>query len=183
MIALNKRERISVAIAGVALLLFVLLQFIVFPLADKRSRLAKSLAAKEKAVLEMQSMQEQYKALSKQSGSIAAMLAQRDAGFSLFTFLEKNAADSKVKESIAYMKPSESLGNELFKQSLVEMKLQAVGLAQVVKFLELVESPKNLVGVDKITIQENTKEKATLDVTLHLVSIDQVAGAAPAATQ
>ena len=179
MIQLNKRERISVICAGIAVVLFVLLQFVFFPLTEKREKLTKSLAAREKAAAEMQVMQEQYKALSKQSGSIASMLAKREAGFSLFSFLEKNAAESKVKENIAYMKPSESLGNELFKQSMVEMKLQAVGLRQVVQFLEVAESPENLVGIDKITIQENTKEKATLDVTLHMVSVDQVVSSAP----
>ena len=77
------------------------------------------------------------------------------------------------------MKPSESTGSELFTQSQVEMKLQAVSLGQLVRFLERVESPAHLVGIDKIAIQENTKEKGLLDVTLQLVSIDQVVGAAP----
>ena len=183
MIQLNKRERLSVAVAGVALLLFILFQFILFPLSDKRSRLKKNLASRERAAVEMQTMQEQYKALSKQSSSIATQLSKREAGFSLFTFLEKHAADSKVKENIAYMKPSEATDNELFKQSLVEMKLQGVGLKQVVQFLELVESPEHLVGIEKIAIQENTKEKATLDVTLHMVSIDQVVAGTKAASQ
>lgn len=183
MIQLNKRERISVAVAGAALLIFVLFQFVIFPLSDKRSRLLKNLSSKEKAAIEMQTMQEQYRALSKQSSSIAALLSKREAGFSLFTFLEKHAAESKVKENIAYMKPSEATDNELFKQSLVEMKLQGVGLKQVVQFLELVESPEHLVGIEKMAIQENTKEKATLDVTLHMVSIDQVVAGAKAGAQ
>ena len=54
------------------------------------------LEAKEKAVVDMRAMQERYKALSSQSGSIAAMLAKRDKGFSLFSFLEQSAADSAV---------------------------------------------------------------------------------------
>ena len=57
------------------------------------------------------------------------------------------------------------------------MKLQAISLRQLVEFLEKVESPEHLVGIDKITIQENGKEQGTLDATLQLVSIDKVAGA------
>jgi len=94
----------------------------------------------------------------------------------LFAFLEKNADESEVKEHIAYMKPSESRGNEQFKQTLVEMKLQAVTLKKLVAFLEKTESPEHLVGIDKLTIQENTKEEATLDATLVMVSVDQAAG-------
>jgi hypothetical protein len=74
------------------------------------------------------------------------------------------------------MRPSESAANELYKQSLVEMKLQAVSLGQLVRFLELTESPEHLVGIDRITVQENTQEDATLDVTLRMVSIDQISG-------
>jgi general secretion pathway protein M len=77
------------------------------------------------------------------------------------------------------MKPSEASGNGLYAQSLVDMKLQAVSLGQLVRFLERVESPAHLVGIDKITIQENAREKGLLDVTLQLVSIDRVVAAAP----
>ena len=77
------------------------------------------------------------------------------------------------------MKDSASTCVELCHQSQGGSKLQAVRLGQLVRFLERVESPAHLVGIDKIAIQENTKEKGLLDVTLQLVSIDQVVGAAP----
>ena len=176
---LNKREKMAVAIGGISLFFFIVIQFIIFPLADKRAKLIRGVAARTKAVAEMRVMQERYRSLSKQSGSLASLLEKRDAGFSLFSFLEKNAADSNVKENIAYMKPSESPRNEQFKQSLVEMKLQGITLKQLVAFLEATESPENLVGVDKITIQDNTREGAALDVTLQMVSVDQVVGAKP----
>ncbi len=179
MIQLDKRQKIAVSIGGISLLLFIVLQFIVFPLTDKRVKLGKGLALREKEVSGMRIMQERYRELSKQSGSLTSLLAQRDSRFSLFSFLEKNAADSEIKEHITYMKPSESPKNELFKQSLVEMKLQAISLKRLIDFLEKTESTENLVGIDKITIQENSKESATLDVTLRMVSVDQAVGATP----
>ena len=175
---LSQREQWAVAAAGTALTVFLLLQFLVLPLVDRRERLEKGLVTRAQAVTEMRAMQDQYRALTSRSGSLAAALAARE-GFSLFSFLEKNADDSGVREKIAHMKPSESTGSELFTQSQVEMKLQAVSLGQLVRFLERVESPAHLVGIDKIAIQEKTKEKGLLDVTLQLVSIDQVVGAAP----
>lgn len=178
---LTAREKMAVGFAGGALVLFVLLQFLVFPLVDKRARLVKGLVAKERAIKEMRSMQEHFRALSSQSGSIVETLARREQGFSLFSFLEQRAADSAVKDQIAHMRPSESAQGELFQQGRVEMKLQAVSLRQLVDFVQQVEAPELLVGIDKITIQENGKEQGTLDVTLQLVSIDRVvsAGAVP----
>jgi general secretion pathway protein M len=176
---LTQREKLAVAIAGLALLLFLVLQFMVVPLAGKRAKLTRGLAERKKAVTEMRVMQERYRQLNQQSGSMAALLEKREAGFSLFSFLEKNAADSQLKEHIAFMKPSESLGSEPFKQSMVEMKMQAVSLKQLVDFLEKTESPEELVGIVKITIQHNTKEEATLDVTMQIAGVDQTAAAAP----
>jgi general secretion pathway protein M len=175
---LNQREKIAVWIGGGALLLFVTLQFIVFPLTDGRAKLIKRLSLRDKAVAEMRVLQERYKKISQQSGSLTALLGQREPDFSLFSFLEKGAAEGRVKELIAYMKPSESTESDQFKQSKVEMKLQAIGLKQLVMFLEQAESPEQLVGIDKMTIQDNTKEAGTLDVTLQIVSVDQVKGSA-----
>ncbi|MBM9536050.1 type II secretion system protein M [Desulfobulbus alkaliphilus] len=176
MMQLSQREKIAVRIAAICLLLFVGLQFMVFPFLDNRARLTQSLAERERSLLEMRLMQQRYGELNQQSDSLAAVLLQRDQGFSLFSFLEKNATDSEVKEHVAYMRPSQSAANELYQQSMIEMRLQAVSLGQLVRFLERTESPEQLVGVDRITIQENTQEDATLDVTLRVVSIDHVAG-------
>lgn len=49
---LSRREQWAVIAAGTVLALFVLLQFVVLPLADRRTRLEKGLAARERAVAE-----------------------------------------------------------------------------------------------------------------------------------
>lgn len=176
---LNQREKVAVGLGGSVVVLFVLLQFIVFPLVDGRAKLTKRLAGREKAVAEMRLLQERHRQIGRQAGSLTAVLAQRDPAFSLFSFLEEKAAASEVKDLIAYMKPSESTEQGPFRQSQVEMKLQGVGLGHLVAFLEQVEAPGQLVGIDKITIQENTKEGGTLDVTLLMVSVDQATAASP----
>jgi general secretion pathway protein M len=52
------------------------------------------------------------------------------------------------------------------------MKLQTITLKQLVDFLELVESPQNIVALKRISIQENKKEKGTLDVIMQVVSLN-----------
>lgn len=177
---LTPRERWAVSLAGPALILFLIVQFILFPLMDKRARLVKGLAARQKAVVEMRSMQQRYASLNRQADSMTARLAQRPPGFSLFAFVEQNAAETEVKDRIAYMKPSESpAANDQFTLSQVEMKLTAISLRQLVEFLQKTESPERLVGIEKIVIQHTDKEGSALDVFLQLVSVDQAVGAAP----
>ena len=163
------REKKMVILAGVALLVFIVVQFLVYPLVDHRSRLQKRLASKEKALGEMHLLQQQFRQLNRQSGSIL--------GFRLFPFLEQKADENDVKEQITYMKPSESMEGEKFTQSRVEMKLQGVSLERLLNFVKATESPSNLVGVAKMTIQENSKDQGILDATLLMVSVERPANA------
>nr|WP_320010228.1 type II secretion system protein GspM [uncultured Desulfobulbus sp.] len=172
---LTGRERNMVIGAGAALVFFVLFQFILSPLLEQRDRLLRRLVTQEKALVHMEQLQKQYRQLSQQSGSMASLLESRESGFSLFAFLEQNADESSVKEQIAYMKPSESEEGAAFSQTRVEMKLQGVSLPQLIEFVEKSESPTHLVGISKMTIQENSNEKRTLDATFVMVSVDQPA--------
>jgi general secretion pathway protein M len=54
---------------------------------------------------------------------------------------------------------------------MVEMKLKAINLKQLVSFLEQVESPGNLVELKRISIQENKKQEGTLDVIMQVISL------------
>ncbi len=170
---LSQRDRLALAIGAVCLLVFVLVQFAYFPLQDKRRRLQRSISSRTASIARMREMQVRYRELSSQSSSLGEQLASRTPGFSLFSFLEKMADTTDVKQNIVYMKPSSTISEGDLKQVMVEMKLGAVSLKQLVSFLEHIESPENLVAVKRITIQENKKEKETLDVIMQVISLDR----------
>jgi general secretion pathway protein M len=65
------------------------------------------------------------------------------------------------------------VGEGGLRQIMVEMKLKAVTLKQLVAFLELIESPENIVELKRISIQENKKEAATLDVIMQVITLVQ----------
>lgn len=174
MIKMSRRDRIMLAIGAAAVLLFLVLQFGLFPLLDSRDRLKKGVATREKAVGEMHELQGRYRELHGKANALQDQLAGREAGFSLFAFLEQMAAQSEVKQSIAYMKPSESAADDgPFKEVLVEIKLQDVSLKQLVDFLKLIEAPDKIVALKRIAVQEGKKEKGTLDVIMQVVSLDR----------
>ncbi len=173
---LSRRDRIALSVGGVALLVFVVLQFLFFPLLERRQRLEKGIAVREQALVEMRQMEERFRKLHQQNSSLSRKLAGRDRDFSLFSFLEKMASATDIKQNIAYMKPSSAQGDGDVRLTTVEMKFKAISLKQLVHFLQQIEAPEKLVAVRRISIQENTKEKATLDVILQVISIDQIAG-------
>ncbi len=168
---LSKRDKATLLIGGIVLLVFVFVQFVMFPLFDRRKRLARSIASREQEIVEMKAMQQKYGQLHEQSNSLEKQLGARAAGFSLFSFLEKMATQSKIKDHIAYMKPSSMIGEGTLRQIMVEMKLQAIGIQQLVDFLNHIESPKDIVTVKRISIQENKKIEGSLDVLIQVISI------------
>ncbi|HHD57302.1 MAG TPA: hypothetical protein ENK89_06475 [Desulfobulbaceae bacterium] len=81
------------------------------------------------------------------------------------------ATQSKIKDHIAYMKPSSMTGEGTLRQIMVEMKLQAIGIGQLVDFLNHIESPENIVTIKRISIRENKKIEQSLDVLIQVISV------------
>ncbi|VAW40199.1 hypothetical protein MNBD_DELTA04-1638 [hydrothermal vent metagenome] len=175
---LARRERLALIAGGVFVALFVVMQFGVFPVLDHWHRLQRDIKVREKAVVEMRDLQSRYRRLHGKANSLTRQLSRRPPDFSLFSFLEKTAAQAGVKQSIAYMKPSATTDDGALQEMLVEMKLRAVSLQQLVDFLRLVESPENVVAIKRIAIQQNTKEESTLDVIMQVVSLKLATAAA-----
>jgi len=169
--ALTQKDRRALVIGISALALFLLVQFVLFPLFDKRKRLNRGISIRQKGLVEMQEMQSRYTQLSRQSNTLEQLVSRRSGEFGLFPFLEKMAAEAEVKENIAYMKPSDATGDGELQQSMVEMKLNAINLKQLVSFLERIESPENIVELKRISIQENKKQEGTLDVIMQVISL------------
>lgn len=171
---LSPRDRGALMIAGGCFLFFILFQFIVYPAYDRKKRLERSLITRQENLMEMKVMQEKLKQLTSLGNSVIDKLEGRKDNFSLFSFLEEKAGKNGIKDKIAYMKPSDTIEDESFRQILVEMKLQSINLKQLVSFLKDVESPENLVALQRISIQENKRDEATLDVIMQVVSIDRL---------
>jgi general secretion pathway protein M len=168
---LAKREKYLVALAGGALVVFMVFQFLVFPFFDEKDRLDKGIQIKEDALKQMMVLSARYKAHQSGSESIQDLLSRREKGFTLFSFLDQAAGQAGVKEYIKYMKPSTSEGTGPYTESMVEMKLEGITLKQLVEYLFRIESPKDLVTVKRISIKENKRESGYLDAVLQVLTV------------
>ncbi|MCW5204091.1 hypothetical protein VU12_14280 [Desulfobulbus sp. US4] len=173
MASLTQKDRRALLIGISALVVFILVQFVFFPLLDQRKRLAKGIGIKEKGLAEMRAMQTGISQLSHRSDTLEQRVAERRKDFDLFAFLEKKSTAARVKENISYMKPSDPSGEGSLRQVTVEMKFKSIKLDRLVAFLELIESPQHIVELKKIITQVNKKEHGTLDVTMWVISLIQ----------
>ena len=167
---LAKREKYLISLAVIVIVLALVIQLAIMPFVERRERYNNNVTVKQKNLQEMVSLRQEYLALQQGSDIIAQRLASRTKNFTLFSFLEKAAGDAGVKENIKYMKPSASTGKGVFKESLVEMKLEKITLGQMVDYLKLIESPDMLVSIKRISIQSNKKETQYLDAILQVLT-------------
>ncbi|WP_446008658.1 hypothetical protein [Candidatus Electrothrix sp.] len=173
MTSLKQNDKKALIILLSALILFAVMQFALFPLLNKKKENEQKIQKMEKDLVEMQSMQEEISRLSQRSNTLEQLVAARPADFSLFAFLEEKCAETKVKDNISYMKPSDPTGEGAVQQIMVEMKLKAIRLNLLVAFLERVESAEHTVALKRISIQVNKKEVGTLDVIMQVISLIQ----------
>ena len=167
---LARREKYFVSAAVLFIAIFFLFQFFIFPFVEIRRRIQRGVRAREDGLQEMVRLSSEYHRYRKGSQGIKQILARRKKGFTLFSFLENKAGAAGVKTYIKYMKPSISKGPGPYKESLVEMKLEAITLQQLVGYLYRIEALDNVVSIKRISIKENKKKSGYLDAILQVLT-------------
>lgn len=168
-INLQKREKIAVAAAGIALVLFLVLQLIVMPIIDRGDTLRSQIKSKSRALEEMQTLKAEYDSVSRYSTDMESGLKKRPRSFTLFSFVEKLAGTSGIKGNIVYIKPSTSnLKNSSYSLSTVEIKLTSLTMEQLTTFLYGIEEPDKMVWIKRISISRGDKNEGLLNSVLQV---------------
>jgi len=164
---MTKRERNAVFLAGGVIGVFLVLQLVVFPFMENNDLQSRRLAAKTKELKEIQQLKAEYETVRQQANRARNSITQRQSGFTLFSFLDRLAGETGLKDNIAYMKPSTSgLDDSPFKLSIVETKLQSVTIEQLTDYLYRIETSPNMVRLKRLSITRKGKELAYLDAVL-----------------
>jgi len=173
-IKLNKRETYAVYAAAGLLGLFVLNQIVFLPLFEKSERLQRQVQVKTDALQKMRALKVEYEAIRKQAEVMKMRFAEREKGFSLFSFLDRLAGEANIKSHITYMKPSTTTKKEVpYKMSMVEMKLQAITIKQFTSYLHMIESSKNAVTLGMISLSRTSKPEGFIDAVLNVETFEE----------
>ena len=170
---LRKREKIAVGVAAGCLILFLILQLVIFPVLDQKKRHQRSIQSKKLALQEILFLKSEYEALQAKAGLSHKRLSQRDKNFTLFSFLDRLVRESGLKGNITYMKPTSTpKSSGPFKITAVEMKLQTITMEQLTTYLYKVETSKNEVNVKRISIAKAGKQAGYIDAVLQVETFE-----------
>ena len=161
-IKINKREKIVVAAAAVAIVIFLVMQFLVFPLFDKNARLSRTIATRQQELEEIRLLQTEYRKTAEKAEQAQRHLKTRRRGFTLYSTMDTLAGQTGVKSHIAYMKPTTTSQKESpYRLSMVEMKLQAITMSQLLAYLHGIETSRDMISIKRLSISKR-EQKADL---------------------
>jgi len=170
---LNQREKYVICAASGLIALFILIHIIISPLMNKRDRLTRTLEAKTKILEEMRILQTEYAIISERARLSKKRFNARNKDFTLFSFLDRLADRSGIKNHITYMKPSTSAREKSgFKISKVEMKLQGITLKQLTSYLHGVEISKNILRIKRISIVKTSIKDEYINAVLQIETVE-----------
>jgi len=169
---LSRRERFLLAAGLLFVIGFVFHQLIAEPFLTNKQRLERSLHTKAANVLEMKLLQKEYQQISENKRDIMGRLQSRSPEFSLFTFVEQQIDTVRMKERVTSIKPGVSDYQEGVRQALIDLKIEGIVLAQLVDFLASIESFDKVVFVERIVVQNNSREDGLLDVMLSVLTFE-----------
>jgi len=172
---MTKRERFAVCFAAGAIGLFLVYQLIITPYVNNNKTLERQYAQKAKDLQEMLALKSEYEASSKSLDLSKLNFQNREKGFTLFSFLDKLAGETGVKDNVNYMKPSSSDSKSgAYKISQVELKLKSINLKQLTEYLYGIETSKNVIFVKRLTIDQSSQPEGYIDVVMQVETYEMV---------
>lgn len=174
---ISRREKLMLLMAGGFICLFIMMQFLVFPMTEKRQRLNKMLSSKVKILENMAVLKTEHEQVHQTATLLEERFRKRPEGFTLFSFLDRLAEESGIpKEKVIYIKPSKSdLQNSPYKLSQAEMKLQNLNTEQLKRYLYKLEVEKadSSVFIRKISVNQSGNDKGFIDVVLQAETLEK----------
>jgi len=170
MIRVNPREKRTLLAGGCVIAALLVYLLVVSPYLKAMELLDRRIAGKTQELREVLAFQEEYFRLKRKTRILEDMV-RSTPGFSLLSFLENLATRNQIKTQIAYMRPLTLPGNEKYKESSVEMKLESITLKQLVDYLYQVEGSSQPIRIKRLHMAKK-KGKAYLDVTLQVSTFE-----------
>lgn len=161
---LGKRER-RVLQGGVGFLLVLGIWLFIFsPIIEKMAWYDQKSRQKEKDLVEMASLKEEYKKLKNRLDRFDLKIGEGRKDFSFPAYLESLATDNQLKNKMTSLRPQSSQSFENIKVYDIEVKLENLTLNQAVTFLNKIETAPSFLYIKQLHMKTRYGEPRNLDV-------------------
>jgi type II secretory pathway component PulM len=170
---LSRRDA-SALLLGTGTLLALGFWLLVYqPVREHIDLLKRKVEAKQSEDREVRDLAQRLNRLAASTGQIEERL-QKGKNFSILTYLEKVAVELDLRRRITQMRGKGGEVTRHFRENAIEIRMEAVPLPQLVKYLYLLEHPKEedanvgLLRVRQLRLKPSDGSKRLLDATFQV---------------
>ncbi len=167
---LTSRERVFLLGGGAVSLLLVVTVAVVLPLMDRWEILRRTIGREERAIAEIATLRGDFLRLRQQVREAEAQVAPGRGEPSILSYLEDLAATHGVRRNIAHMRPQANALDAQYSETVVEVRLEEMTLAQVVDFLAAIEQSPRPIRVKRLQLRTRFAEPRLMDMVVHVAS-------------
>ncbi len=167
------RERQMLALMGIAIgvwLLYWLVQGLILGPMEEAKR---TIAAREVALQQMRILQADYRRVQGQVSLLESQIRSGQQG-NVLSMLEEMASEAQIKDKIASMDPRSTPPNDLYRESVIEVRLQQVNLKQLVDYLFKVENSGSFLKIKRLRLKTRSDDPGYLDVSFRVSSFEPI---------
>lgn len=167
----SNREKILIYAACMLLLAFVVYQFVFSPLLHARREYELQWIELENRVGDIEVIAQRYASEKSYLDRLVKTL-ERKKSISVLTFLENVAEDVGIMDNIEYIKPK---GNETgggISKTVVELKIDAISIVDLMRFLYRIEEERNGLIVSYLRVKPYFKDKSKSDVIFRIADVN-----------
>ena len=170
---LDRNEQIGIVLCSVAVIALIFLGMYIY--AGPRKTYAKSRADLTGAVEQLatlQSLKQAEEARLQRQQKLMDILKSRPQGFSLFSFVDKTINDLELRQfATASNAPRRGDARDNGKLDVVSLKLQGVGLKQIMDVLHALYASNNLIVVQRMDRLAPSQAGKGMDCDLMIASL------------
>ncbi len=168
---LSPREK-TIVIAGLIVLILLFVWFALLnPYFKQMNTLDRRISAHRHSLSRVEKISEQIVQLRQQ---LAEVETRKQGNRPLFSQVENLTEQTGVREKLLSMRPQPATNQGKFRQQLVEIRLEKISLAQLVKLLHAVEYRSGGVQVKSMRVKPRFADRSLLDVNMILMSLESL---------
>jgi len=171
---LTKRERTVVVAGACFLVLLVILQFIVRPTTERISMLGRVVADKRDVLTDLRAKSLEYKTLAEEVDRLRSMISQQQESRTMLSAIERIGEASGLSENVLSLKPTTVTMDEEYEETVVEIRLDRITLAQLVEFLAKLESLGRAGGIKALEVRHADRSEGALRAVVQLATVSQI---------
>lgn len=167
---LTVNQRYSLMAGGAAVVVLLIVQFVFFPIYDAKEAARRAIITNQKTINELIPLVSEYRILKQEIAHVQKVIGERPKDFNLYSYVEKKSGEAAVKMHVKNITPAKSSDAGFYEEASVDVKIESVTLRQLTNFIYTLESPQELIRINRLTVVKNKDAPEYLNAVISVMT-------------